>query len=168
MSNKMMRTAAIVCMWKIAAYLHTDTGAIGHASPEVLLAEKMRHLTAIIGKLFSILHDHSLVQGTRWNETREFALVGSISDAVNQGSTPGTYKIIREYVVERFDDGVRFEVYIACSSLTSGEEHYYMRGFISEADLEIIVQLSMERGMRQKGDVMKKNILHITSWMERD
>ena len=60
---------------------------------------------------------------------------------------------------------------LRCTSLAARspqERSITTCGFISEADLEIIVQLSMERGMRQKGNVMKKNILHITSWMERD
>ena len=89
-----------------------------------------------VAKLYQILEvlNNAIFQQ---NITREFALIGCLSDAMNHGSTPQTSKVIQEYILAKFDDDRNFEVYVSTNSLSTGDEYFYLYGVLSDKDLEV-------------------------------
>ena len=126
----------VLSILEITAYL-CQTGVASSSSSLMIKEEKVARLRSV-AKLYQILEDGRLLNNAifQQNTTREFALIGCLSDAMNHGSTPKTYKVIQEYILAKFDDDRNFEVYVSTNSLSTGDEYFYLYGVLSDKDLE--------------------------------
>ena len=103
----------------------------------LLLTDKRARLKAST-ELHRILQEKGLLafRGDN-NGSREFALMGSISDEINLNAAPRDYKVIRGHSVKMFDEeGGNFNVYVSSNSLSAGDEYFYLQGSFSEGNLE--------------------------------
>lgn len=123
---------------EITAYL-CQSGGVGSSTGSVMIKEEKAARLRSVTKLYQVLQDGRLLNKAifKQNITREFALIGCLSDAINRGSSPKTYKVIQEYIVAKFDSAGNFEVYVSTNSLSTGDEYFYLYGVLSEKDLEV-------------------------------
>lgn len=127
-------------IWAILAFislLEATACPTGGDTSIRLVDEKKARLKSAT-KLYQLLQNGGLLDESIFhqNSTREFALIGCLSDTMNQGSTPRSYKVIQEYIVSKFDVAGNFEVYVSTNSLCMGDEYFYLYGVLLEKDLE--------------------------------